>query len=558
MSGSIKSRKRIFRVTKVQPWCWPRVPVCVQFVHGGYTSLASEIGTYHVLPLEQLKLRALGKTVAGCQGFIPLLFNLFHAPATDSLLSRFFEKIQNRTTKDDEQSGGRRWFFSRSGDSGAALDDGDEINFYHFFRGLRFQVYRLEFPSCMTGLQFSLVMRMLYKRFRIFLVGLVTIDKRFYMNPVGYEIGAEEGYPLAGVVLAPSLEAVMTVATLKDVPLSEALMRNEERANNKCTRSKDDLIRAAMGVRPGCSDSFPAAIPNRDGGIKRIKIAGSPPDPWIPETTCAVDSITLDKPYSKPLVVCCGWPRDIVALLSAIECNRMSNVCILAPRDAPAYARWNEDLIPFHSSCSWVHGSPLELEDLKNAGVLIASAVIILPDQHGFTSAAQTRQYTRADNQVILVRQQIFALFSRVNETVDHKSEVPLIVTTLQERDDVEYLSSPKDIFLLSALKKIKREGIYGKSVLAHLIRHSSDSHVTGWRTDFNTPKDTAETLAQDATRSPVDFSSYAVQSEYRSGRLYFQEIALSLIGFCLPISRYAIDSTFIEHMIDVSEDVLV
>eukprot|EP01054_Gregarina_sp_Poly1_P010734 Gregarina_sp_Poly_1__10733@NODE_816_length_6185_cov_82_339980_g131_i1_p4_GENE_NODE_816_length_6185_cov_82_339980_g131_i1NODE_816_length_6185_cov_82_339980_g131_i1_p4_ORF_typecomplete_len140_score19_54_NODE_816_length_6185_cov_82_339980_g131_i183502 len=108
--------------------------------------------------------------------------------------------------------------------------------------------------------------------------------------------------------------------------------------------------------------------------------------------------------------------RDLFQFLSAIETNRPSYVLVLAAQDAPSFARWNRDLWDFRSSCAWLHGSPLNMEDLKNAGALLAQSIIILSSRHAFSVDEEERtcQLTTVDNQTILVRQQIFALFARL------------------------------------------------------------------------------------------------------------------------------------------------
>eukprot|EP01054_Gregarina_sp_Poly1_P001810 Gregarina_sp_Poly_1__1809@NODE_146_length_12814_cov_124_771633_g131_i0_p9_GENE_NODE_146_length_12814_cov_124_771633_g131_i0NODE_146_length_12814_cov_124_771633_g131_i0_p9_ORF_typecomplete_len141_score15_14_NODE_146_length_12814_cov_124_771633_g131_i048945316 len=49
----------------------------------------------------------------------------------------------------------------------------------------------------------------------------------------------------------------------------------------------------------------------------------------------------------------------------------------------------------------------------------------------------------------------------------------------------------------------------------------------------------------------PLDSWVYAIQSEFRSGQLYIRELGYASMAFCLPVSRFAIDTTFIEHLVD-------
>eukprot|EP01053_Blabericola_migrator_P005034 Blabericola_migrator_1__5033@NODE_260_length_10712_cov_94_884922_g218_i0_p1_GENE_NODE_260_length_10712_cov_94_884922_g218_i0NODE_260_length_10712_cov_94_884922_g218_i0_p1_ORF_typecomplete_len1594_score299_67BK_channel_a/PF03493_18/5_1e11BK_channel_a/PF03493_18/5_9e02Ion_trans_2/PF07885_16/8_6e03Ion_trans_2/PF07885_16/5_3e03Ion_trans_2/PF07885_16/2_8e12Ion_trans/PF00520_31/2e03Ion_trans/PF00520_31/6e09DUF1345/PF07077_11/4_5e03DUF1345/PF07077_11/0_0031IRK/PF01007_20/5_9e03IRK/PF01007_20/0_013DUF17 len=699
-----EDQKAFLRVTKVQPWCWPNVPIAVQLTHGAYTGLAMETGAYHVVPLEWLKLRAIAKSVGGCPGFIPLVFNMYHTPSKESLVAHFFETIEARkdalelalirqqksqvgfaerlrrrrnrgaktpssqaqkpikhkvairvdisaedthnhddnhlpslsdTDSDTDESNeegdakSTRTFWSgwRSDNSHARrhsnqqrrlLEDRtirDELNFFYYFRGLKYQVYRLEFPQCMEGLDYSLAVRLLYRRFGVFLIGLVSIDKRFVTSPIGYVIGAERQgpspttFPLAGVVLAPSLNEVNIVSKLKVFHVSNVTQETEKKYLSRNLRSKEDLQRAALSYLEDLAKTKPSEPSLAVEATRKRLITRDTHRPSIPSTyeaprlsvpsNCDSDHSTkpIDEPVlievtsaveafdlaagTKPFILCCGWPKDLYQFLSAIEINRPSYVLILAAQDAPSYARWNHELLPFRETCAWFHGSALSIEDLKNAGALLAESIVILASRHAFPGAEddEVTKLTTIDNETVLVRQQVFALFSRINEYLGHwskqvmpedggavespvekqetvKVKVPLIITELQDKESVEYLSSPKDVFLLSAFRNLRSSKRIleapGQSILSKLVGHDySDDAI--WAAEGGRRADEGTGLHFNATHTPIDSSLYTMQSEFRSGQLYIRELGYSFLAFCLPVSRFAIDTTFIEHLVDGS-----
>ncbi|EZG79243.1 hypothetical protein GNI_027850 [Gregarina niphandrodes] len=274
-----------------------------------------------------------------------------------------------------------------------------------------------------------------------------------------------------------------------------------------------------------------------------------------------------------PLILCCGWPNDLYAFLSALEGNGAYNVLVLSSNDAPSWGRWNRDLRSFGRRCVWMHGSPLSLEDLKNAGALLAYGIVIFSQAHAFVAPGEPPLSTSADHQTVLVRQQLFALFARVDEYLRTSGESPVlgaaseeeseaqvpvlkmpwVVTELQERDSVEYLSSSQDVFLISALRSIATRKEIGQIVPKNASERGEDAN---WLREGGRATDTnggEAALKFQFNRSALDSSPYVVQSEYRSGRVYLREMGYALIGFGLPVSRHSMDSNLIEHAVDGS-----
>ena len=44
----MEDQTAFLRLAKVQPWCWPDIPISVQLAHGAYGHLSTEMGAYHV------------------------------------------------------------------------------------------------------------------------------------------------------------------------------------------------------------------------------------------------------------------------------------------------------------------------------------------------------------------------------------------------------------------------------------------------------------------------------------------------------------------------------
>ncbi|EZG79272.1 ion channel protein, partial [Gregarina niphandrodes] len=310
-----EDQSTFLRAAKIQPWCWPRVPVSVQLVHGMYAGLAAEMGAYHTVSLEILKLRCIARSLAGCPGFMPLVFNWFQTPSEKGRVMTLFNQLlrrkrhleslvrrtydpRNHKVEDEPELAGhgivttksttpipptpasvnvtvaantpevpaiaipRPKKFTLRGSAKIPLHAmeellnqtrsyplplsnlQDELNFFHFFVGLTYHVYRFNIPGCMRGLDYSLLTRVLYRRYRVLLIGLVTFGKKIFLNPVGHVIGSGQT-ALSGIMLAPSLDIVEEIETLSSFPVNVNSITQERQFLSQSLRTPPDLIASA-------------------------------------------------------------------------------------------------------------------------------------------------------------------------------------------------------------------------------------------------------------------------------------------------------------------------
>ena len=209
--------------------CFPMRPISVQLLHDHRKGLVFEMGAFTTLCISEVKMQLLGKSCAGCPGFLPLVGCWFA-----------YSKLQRR----------------QSWRQYAGLNRRIRDNFQHYERGTTYTAYRLEFPRCMQGVSFLELARILYLQHQVFLIGLITFSNRIALNPSKYNVGDElaaacttnssssssssssnapyrhaddpaaaaaaaaaaADVPVyAGIVLAPNLEVVARLASAKDI-----------------------------------------------------------------------------------------------------------------------------------------------------------------------------------------------------------------------------------------------------------------------------------------------------------------------------------------------------
>eukprot|EP00923_Selenidium_pygospionis_P042107 GHVN01073015.1.p1 GENE.GHVN01073015.1~~GHVN01073015.1.p1 ORF type:complete len:1337 (-),score=246.90 GHVN01073015.1:330-4340(-) len=216
-------------------------PIVIQLLHGYFNKLVTEMGAYHVICINHIKMRLLGKSCADCPGFATLVSNWFFQPQRHALLdeedrrSREVGEVSDikatlqaaalPASSPPRNNGPEQGWLNRMG-------AGDDDHFsqypplYHndhllYRRGARFQVFRLEFHRSWKAMKFTSATRLIYQKFNVFLIGVASIGKDFYFNPVEYRLGDEmvdQGgggepvqYPFVGVVLAPSIQIVSEI-----------------------------------------------------------------------------------------------------------------------------------------------------------------------------------------------------------------------------------------------------------------------------------------------------------------------------------------------------------
>ncbi|PFH37396.1 ion channel protein [Besnoitia besnoiti] len=202
-----EDQKTLLRFMGVRTVCFPVRPINVQLIHDHRKALVKEMGAYCTLCINEVKMKLLGKSCADCPGFVSLIANWF----------TFWRA--------SEESTGIARAASRARLAAASsLGPRRKTDFQHYADGAVYNIYRMEFPESMWGLHYKLLTRLLYTHYEVFLIGIIAITKEIWINPFRYIVGEEliHGYttwPFAGIVLAPSLETVVKLSTLRDLPV---------------------------------------------------------------------------------------------------------------------------------------------------------------------------------------------------------------------------------------------------------------------------------------------------------------------------------------------------
>ncbi|CEM18493.1 unnamed protein product [Vitrella brassicaformis CCMP3155] len=163
----------------------------VQLNQSGAKQLAQDMGVHHVVCFNELKMKLIAKSVAGCPGFATLVANVFRKLSNDLLL-----------------------FSARR----LGLPGEDE-----YFRGADFQLYRVVFPQCMVGLLFHEVVRGFFECFHVFLIGATASQHLTFLNPSDWRVGSPCPFTstprrVDGVILAQSPEVVEYIQSLTKIP----------------------------------------------------------------------------------------------------------------------------------------------------------------------------------------------------------------------------------------------------------------------------------------------------------------------------------------------------
>ncbi|EUD69124.1 hypothetical protein C922_00816 [Plasmodium inui San Antonio 1] len=95
------------------------------------------------------------------------------------------------------------------------------VNMYYYLEGLKYNIYRFQFPECMRGFLFQTATEYLYQKYSAFLIGIITINKEIFLNPVDYIIGEENKFyytsAFSGIVLTTSLDNLIKLSSIKNI-----------------------------------------------------------------------------------------------------------------------------------------------------------------------------------------------------------------------------------------------------------------------------------------------------------------------------------------------------
>ncbi|KOB85325.1 ion transport protein [Plasmodium falciparum Dd2] len=95
------------------------------------------------------------------------------------------------------------------------------LNMYYYLEGLKYNIYRFQFPECMRGFLFQTASEYLYQKYSAFLIGIITINKEIFLNPVNYIIGEENKYfytsAFSGIILTTSLDSLIKLSSINNI-----------------------------------------------------------------------------------------------------------------------------------------------------------------------------------------------------------------------------------------------------------------------------------------------------------------------------------------------------
>ncbi|GAW83648.1 potassium channel [Plasmodium gonderi] len=95
------------------------------------------------------------------------------------------------------------------------------LNMYYYLEGLKYNIYRFQFPECMRGFLFQTATEYLYQKYSAFLIGIITINKEIFLNPSDYIIGEENKFyytsAFSGIILTTSLDNLIKLSSIKNI-----------------------------------------------------------------------------------------------------------------------------------------------------------------------------------------------------------------------------------------------------------------------------------------------------------------------------------------------------
>lgn len=385
------------------------IPVSVQMHSSDYAGFMKSTSISRICFLKNLKYKLFAKSV-GCRGLFYLILTLFHTPTNIRRTRAYVEDLYNL-------------FASYNADTDEEAQEATAKNslnvtrqLFEIVNGMQFQLYKLNFPSCIYGLKFIDVCQYLYKAKNMFLIGIVSSDKCI-LNPVDYIIGSQyDRNVYMGLVIAMSLKDVLHVSMLKGASL------------DFLPHKSDDLIPV------GNFQDFIPIIPPAQGVIyenREIKFGLFRDIHRVDNYEEALQAFAEPKTN---LVLVCGWLYDMHCFLKdLLSCNN-SNVICLSPMETI------EDnavsLSVFRNSVVYIDGSPMDVNDLERAGTTHASCIIVLNCEQSSTRCESNQLPT--DSQVLFVRHLIKEVIASSQASAVFK--LPNIILDIQHSLCLEYL----------------------------------------------------------------------------------------------------------------------
>ncbi|GAB69101.1 ion transport protein [Plasmodium cynomolgi strain B] len=150
------------------------------------------------------------------------------------------------------------------------------LNMYYYLEGLKYNIYRFQFPECMRGFLFQTATEYLYQKYSAFLIGIITINKEIFLNPVDYIIGEENKFyytsAFSGIILTTSLDNLIKLSSIKNIS-KKVYEYNDRRISERFRGKKAPGVRA-KGGEPKVVGMNAAGM--NAAGVKaaRVKAAG--------------------------------------------------------------------------------------------------------------------------------------------------------------------------------------------------------------------------------------------------------------------------------------------
>ncbi|KAL8425904.1 hypothetical protein ACSSS7_008281 [Eimeria intestinalis] len=414
--------------------CFPLRPINVQLLHDHRKSLVADMGAYATLCISELKMQLLGRSCAGCPGFLPLVGCWF---------------VSSKPHKR------RPWRVP-------ALGRKAREDLQHYERGAGYTIYRLEFPRCVEGVSFLELARVLYVYYEVFLIGIVSLANRMALNPGQYTVGAETEASSGAAVPPPAAAAAApagaapAAAGAADPAATGGSPPSELASLPQGSPPPPGMSPPPAGAAAAAaSGGGPAAYGGAAAGGAAPTGGGAPYRNVCSRAASSVRSSSLltaggggggpagDTPFAEvspyqfalsqklggiysvltlaearasvfaspgaPLVLVCGWPRGLRIFLHSLLQNGPHNVLILCPHQPTTVGPL--DLAPYARCCAYVCGSALSMTDLLRAGALEAAAVAIFSSPQ--VSWRADMSSSKLDTQALLVRRTILALFKK-------------------------------------------------------------------------------------------------------------------------------------------------
>ncbi|CRG93576.1 potassium channel, putative [Plasmodium gallinaceum] len=352
------------------------------------------------------------------------------------------------------------------------------LNMYYYLEGLKYNIYRFQFPECMRGFLFQTASEYLYQKHSAFLIGIITINKEIFLNPINYIIGEENKYyyttAFSGIILTTSLDNLIKLSSIKNISKNvyeynnmriqekyNSISKNVNNKNHKNFLNKDEMnenaeIKIVLTCNESSSYSDNSSIStdnfsydinlkksyNTDNSSNQKKIKKKKSLPYnfvlgiyeINNYISAYQDIFIDK--KKPLLLVCGWPSNIHLLFKYLKINLYNSInfkkkkkknyasikynVIILSLHIPKFNYVN-DLFDYSNNIAFIRGSALNSTNLIQAGVFYAKRIIILNANH---SLYIDKDAYRLDNEVIIIKNIIYQLYHHISKNRNNYTDL--------------------------------------------------------------------------------------------------------------------------------------